>query len=194
MMRVIAVGFAAALSLFAVSLVFAHAEPATVKPGQDSVLTTAPTEIVMLMSQEMARQAGANDIVVQNSAGAEVTKQPAAIDATDRKKLSVPLPAGLAPGTYTVRWRTTSADDGDTASGNYSFKYDPTGTASPGKEALREDVPGASNPKAAAGDASAASGSGDSGGGTSWVLVAAVGLAMFVLGAGGSFILVQKRG
>lgn len=191
MLRVIAVGVTAFWGLAVVSLALAHAEPANVKPGQNAVLTTAPTEVVLLMSQEMARQAGGNDIVVQDSTGTEVTRQPAAIDSANRKKLSVPLPAGLAPGAYTVRWRTLSADDGDPASGNYTFTFDPSGTASPGTEAIREDALGVNTPST---DGAASAGSGDSGGGTSWVLVAAVGVAMFVLGAGGSFLLVQKRG
>ncbi|MEP7215174.1 MAG: copper resistance protein CopC [Anaerolineaceae bacterium] len=189
MVRLIALGAGAFLSLVVASVVFAHAEPATVKPGQNAVLTTAPTEVVLLMSQEMARQAGGNDIVVQDSKGSEVTKQPATIDSVNRKKLSVPLPTGLATGTYTVRWRTLSADDGDSASGNYAFTFDPNGTPSPGKEVVREDILEASTPSP---DATSSGGAGD--GGTSWVLVIAVGLAMFVLGAGGSFVLVQKRG
>ena len=190
MHRVIAAGLAAFLNFVVVSLVFAHAEPTNVKPGQNAVLTTAPSEVVLLMSQEMARQAGGNDIVVQDSKGTEVTKQPATIDSANRRKLSVPLPAGLAPGTYTVRWRTLSADDGDPASGNYTFTFDPNGTPSPGKEALREDIPGVSTPSPDA----ATRVSDESAGGTSWVLVVAVGVAMFALGAGGSFLLVQKRG
>ena len=169
---------------------FAHAEPSKVQPGQDAVLTAAPTQVVIEMSQEMARQDGANDIVVQDESGKTLTTEPAVIDNADRRKLTVPLPAGLGPGTYTVRWRTLSADDGDTASGNYSFKVDPSGTANPGKEVLREDTLGLQTPASSGAAALAPT---DSSGGTSWVLVIAVGVGMFVLGAGGSFLLVQKR-
>ncbi|MEP6872010.1 MAG: copper resistance protein CopC [Anaerolineaceae bacterium] len=190
MKRVIAASLAAFLNFVLVSLAFAHSEPTNVKPGQNAVLTTAPTEVVLLMSEEMARQAGGNDVVVQDSKGAEVTKQPATIDGANRKKLSVPLPAGLLPGTYTVRWRTLSADDGDSASGNYTFTFDPNGTPSPGTETLREDIQTVITPS----PDGATRVSDESVGGTSWVLVAAVGVAMFVLGAGGSFLLVQKRG
>lgn len=193
MRKLLAFVVAACLSFATVSLVWAHAEPANVKPGEGAVLTTAPTEVVIEMSQEMARQAGGNDIVVQDSTGASVTLQPAVIDNADRKKLSVPLPPSLPPGTYTVRWRTLSADDGDPASGNYTFKIDPAGTPSAGKEAVRDDVLGVETPVPGA-DAPATSASNDSGGGTSWVLVVAVGVAMFVLGAGASFFMVQKRG
>lgn len=187
-----AVALALALSSLSVMVVFAHAEPAKVKPGQDAVLNAAPAEVVIEMSQELARQAGANDIVVQDATGKEVTTQPAAIDNANRKKLSVPLPAGLLPGTYTVRWRTLSADDGDTASGNYSFRIDPGATPSSGKEVVREDLLGVQTP--AAGDAPEASASNSGSDGTSWVLLSAVAVGMFVVGAGTSFLLVQKRG
>jgi methionine-rich copper-binding protein CopC len=185
--------FAAVLALLAVVLsfatVFAHAEPAKVKPGQDAILNAPPTEVAIEMSQEMARQQGGNDIVVQDSSGKEVTTQPAVIDNADRKKLSVPLPANLPSGTYTVRWRTLSADDGDSASGNYSFKIDPSATPSAGKETVREDLLGVQPDNAEKAPAESIGG----GGGTSWVLVAAVAVGMFVVGAGTSFLLVQKR-
>ena len=43
------------LAVFAVSLqvAFAHAEPALVKPGNESVLTSPPSEVSITMSQEM---------------------------------------------------------------------------------------------------------------------------------------------
>lgn len=191
MRTLIALVIAVALCSLSVVAVFAHAEPVKVKPGQDAVLNAVPAEVVIEMSQEMARQQGANDIVVQDGAGKEVTAQPATIDNSNRKKLRVPLPAGLGPGAYTVRWRTLSADDGDTASGNYSFKVDPAATPVAGKEVVREDLLGVQ--PASGGDSPAASVAGD-GGGASWVLVTAVAVGMFVVGAGASFLLVQKRG
>jgi hypothetical protein len=64
------------------------------------VLNAAPTEIVIEMSQELARQAGANDIVVQDATG----RNNAASGHRQREpQKSVPLPAGLA------RARTPSA-------------------------------------------------------------------------------------
>jgi methionine-rich copper-binding protein CopC len=179
------------LSVLLAAVALAHAEPARVKPGQDAVLNAAPLEIAIEMSQEMARQAGANDIVVQDASGKEVTTQPAVIDNANRRKLSVPLAAGLPPGTYTVRWRTLSADDGDTASGNYSFKIDPAATPSEGTEVVRADLLGVQTGQGTNSPAvSVSAGSG----GTSWVLLTAVAAGMFVLGAGTSFLLVQKRG
>lgn len=195
---VLAATVLAALAIVAVA--FAHAEPATLSPGDGAVLNEPPTEIVIEMSQEMARRAGANDIEVFDAAGNKVTTQAAAIDNADRKKLSVPLPSDLAVGTYTVKWKTLSADDGDAASGQVTFTYDPakpaaTGDTNPLAAALGATTPAASASATAAPTEKAASGeggSGSSGGGTSWVLVSAVAVGMFVLGSGGTFLVVKK--
>jgi len=152
------------------------------------VLSQPPTEIVIEMTQEMARQAGANDIEVFDPAGKKITTVSAVIDNGDRKRLSVPLPSGLAVGTYAVRWKTLSADDGDPANGQLSFTYDPSKPPSPGKENLVELAAGATA------RATPADGGFGSGGGTSWVLIAAVATGMFALGSGGTFLLVRKNG
>jgi methionine-rich copper-binding protein CopC len=175
-----------------VGLVFAHAEPARVSPGSGALVTSPPAEIVIEMSQEMHREEGRNDIDVFNEAGAEVTAVAAVVDNGDRRRLSVLMPSGLEPGGYTVRWKTLSAEDGDDASGEYQFTYDPNGVADPGVEDVRED------PLATA-TATATTPSGpvvisDGGSGTSWVLVAAVGVGMLTVGSGVTFLLVQKRG
>jgi methionine-rich copper-binding protein CopC len=179
-------GLFAALAVVALAL--AHAEPVTVKPGDGAVVTSAPLSVEITMSQDMARQAGANDIDVFDANGTEVTRVAAVIDNANRRKLSVPLPSTLTPGRYTVRWKTLSADDGDAADGNLSFTFDPNGTANPGRETLSEvetvETPAAAEPLALGGG----------GGGTSWVLVVAVAVGMFAAGGGTAFLLTQKRG
>jgi hypothetical protein len=170
----------------------AHAEPARIKPGDGAVLNVAPLQVEMEMSQEMARQAGANDIEVLDASGRKVTAVSAVIDNANRKKLTVPLPSDLKPGKYTVNWKTLSADDGDNANGSFSFTFDPAATPSAGKEVVREDVLGgaaATSPTGAA--VNVDTGASDTS--PSWVFVAAVGVAMFVLGGGGTFLLVQKK-
>ena len=183
---------AAAAALVALTLVFAHAEPVRVSPGDGAVLNEAPTEIVFEMSQEMARQAGQNDIDVFDAAGNEVTTIAAVIDNADRRVLSVSLPTNLPPGEYTVEWKTLSAEDGDPDSGSTTFTYDPAAEPDPGQEVLREDLlnPGGTESPTAAPPAVISSGGGNDGVG--WVLVIAVGALMFVFGAGGTFLLVQR--
>ncbi|HMO97187.1 MAG TPA: copper resistance protein CopC, partial [Tepidiformaceae bacterium] len=142
---------AAVAAISVVAIAFAHAEPARVYPGDGAVLNEPPTEVVFEMSQEMARQEGQNDIDVFDEAGNEVTVVAAVIDNADRKMLSVPLPSNLAPGVYTVRWKTLSAEDGDPDSGETTFTYDPSAPPNPGREVLREDLlnPGGSETPAA---------------------------------------------
>jgi len=181
------------LAVFAVSVqvAFAHAEPALVKPGNESVLTSPPSEVSITMSQEMFDDGkGGNDIDVRDATGKEVTAVAAVLDRNDRTRLSVPLPTTLTPGKYTVKWKTLSADDGDAAQGELRFTYDPNGTANPGTEELRPDVLGGDE---GPDDSSAPVTIESPDDGVTWVLVAAVGLGMFVLGAGGTFLLVQKK-
>lgn len=197
-MRPVSIALLSALALpfLFVSSVFAHAEPARVSPGSGAVLNEAPTLIEIEMSQEMARREGANDIDVLNEAGEEVTEVSAEIDNANRKLISVPLPEGLPPGVYTVKWKTLSAEDGDADEGEYTFTVDPNAEPDPGRENLRERLPtpepeqqedsGAPPPRLDVG--------GGDGEGTSWVLVTAVAVGCLVLGSGTTYLLVQKKG
>lgn len=192
-MRVLAAAAAFLLAFSAAASVAAHAEPVKVTPGDGAVLAERPSEVVFEMSQELARQPGANDIDVIDAGGNEVTSVAAVIDNANRARLSVPLPTGLAPGTYTVRWKTLSSEDGDDARGETTFTYDPAAAPSPGKEVLREDLAGGEPTVGGAGGPSPALDATGGDGGVTWVLVAAVGVGMLVVGAGGTFLLVQKR-
>lgn len=179
---------AAAASLVILTSVVAHAAPVKVTPGDGAVLNAPPAEIIIEMTQDMAREGGANDIDVLDSSGREVTTIAAVVDNGNRKRLSVALPTSLAIGKYSVKWKSLSADDGDAAEGTLTFTYDPSKPPDPGKTTLKEDLlsaPGAGQ------SAPTALGGTDSG--RSWVLVVAVAIAAFALGGGGTFLLVQKR-
>lgn len=191
-MRLLAVPAALALALAIVSPAFAHAEPVKAKPGDGAVLNERPTEVVLQMSQELAREAGANDIDVIDAAGTEVTAVAAVIDNADRKRLSVALPSDLAPGTYTVSWKTLSSEDGDPASGSTTFTFDPSAAPDAGKEVLREELLGGEDSTGEDGAAPVVDAGRDTGGVT-WILVVAVAVGMLAVGAGGTFLLVQKR-
>jgi methionine-rich copper-binding protein CopC len=177
-------------ALAAVLVAFAHAEPEEVAPGADAVVTEPPAEVVILMSQEVVRGEGTG-IDVVDEGGIEVTTLDAVVDNGNRKRVSVLLPDALEPGEYTVRWRTASAEDGDSESGEYSFTYDPNGVPDPGRTVLRESP---LDPAATETATGAPVVIGGGGGGTSWVLVAAVGVGMLAVGSGVTFLLVQKRG
>ncbi|HMO53343.1 MAG TPA: copper resistance protein CopC [Tepidiformaceae bacterium] len=190
-MKFLAPLVAAVAAISVVATAFAHAEPARVYPGDGAVLNEPPAEVVFEMSQEMARQDGQNDIDVFDADGNEVTVVAAVIDKADRKMLSVPLPSNLAPGVYTVRWKTLSAEDGDPDSGETTFTYDPSAPPNPGREVLREDLLNPGGGETPVAPAAISVPTADDG--VTWVLVVAVGALMFALGAGGTFLLVQRQ-
>ena len=196
--RLVTFTLALCLGLLCVTSVFAHAEPATAKPGHGAVLTTSPASYEIEMTQEMARQAGANDIDVFDPSGKEVTTVSAVIDNANRRKLTVALPPGLPAGKYRVDWKTLSADDGDPATGSLSFTVDPTATPSAGKERLKTSTldpdtnttPSGTSGAVATNAPKALSGSKAS---ITWVSTIAVGLIMFALGAGTTYVVMDRK-
>lgn len=180
---------AALVALASAAAAFAHAAPVTVQPGDGAVLSASPARVTITMSQELARQAGGSDIDVFDGAGREVTTEAATISDSDRRVLSVPLPASLPTGTYRVAWKTVSAEDGDTANGELSFVVDPAATPSAGRETVRES-PLTSDETPAASTAAFDTGGG---GGTSWVLVTAIAVCALAVGGGAMFLLGPRR-
>lgn len=180
--------------LMAVEGAAAHAEPDEVRPGDGAVVTTVPGQIEIVMSQELARREGGNDIDVIGPDGTEVTTQAATLDLQDRTRLTVPLPADLAPGTYTVRWKSLSSEDGDPADGELSFTYDPNGQPSPGREQLDDvESPGSGVATPAANDGVSGFADGGSSSGSTWVVAAAAGIAGLVIGVAVTFLLMQRQ-
>jgi hypothetical protein len=121
---------AAALGLL-LSLVpasaLAHAELDTITPPDKSTVGTAPTEIVATFTEEL--DPSKSSLVVVTSSGSQVASG-GEVDATDKKKLTLALPA-LEPGAYEIRWTSTSAEDGDIARGVTTFTFTPAPTPSP---------------------------------------------------------------
>lgn len=168
---------------------FAHAEPARVRPGDGAVLTSAPLSLEIEMSQELAREAGANDIDVFDAAGREVTTVAAVIDNGNRRRLTVALPSALPAGTYTVRWKSLSAEDGDPAEGLLAFAIDPAATPTAGKELLRDDAPPVPPPATTQPATVLDIGGGDD---STWIFALAAGISGLLVGAGVTFLLVRR--
>jgi len=171
----------------------AHAEPDEIRPGDAAVVTTVPAEVEIVMSQELARREGGNDIDVIGPDGTEVTTEAATLDLEDRRRISVPLPADLSPGEYTVRWKTLSADDGDPADGELRFTYDPNGQPSPGREQLDDDPLGTPQEPPAATDGLGQFTDGGGSSGDTWVVAVAAGIAGLAIGGAVTFLLVNRR-
>jgi methionine-rich copper-binding protein CopC len=103
----------------------AHSEYDRSEPMVGAVIAEAPAEVHVWFTQELFRRAGANTLEVFGPSGAQTDKGDARIDDDDRTHMIVSLPEALPAGTYTVRWQTLSAEDGDTDSGEFTFTVDP---------------------------------------------------------------------
>lgn len=127
----------------------AHAGLVASDPAAGAALPSAPAEVVLTFSQEVAITAGA--VVVADGDGAPVDTDLARHGPGRRDLVIAELPA-LEEGTYTVSWRVTSAD-GDPITGSFSFLIAGTpgipGTA--GAVHVPPDPPGSGVPSLAAG-------------------------------------------
>lgn len=114
-------GVVAALAVVAISS--AHVEPVTTSPAAGTTVTVLPAQVTMDASEAMAAQG--SSLVVVNASGTQVNTTASAVDPANPKRMSVGLPSGLPAGVYTVKWTTVSEEDGDAASGSWSFTYAP---------------------------------------------------------------------
>jgi len=188
-MKLLPVLAAPLLALAVVVSAAAHAEPVKVKPGDGAVLKERPTVIAFEMSQEMAREAGANDIDVFDADG---TRSPRGSGHRQREPdaAHVPLPVTCCLASTPCSGRRsvlrTAISDGSIV-----FTYDPSATPADGKEVLREDLLGGNSGGSGATAALVIDVGGDFAGLT-WMLVAAVGVGMSRW-ARVHVLLVQKR-
>jgi methionine-rich copper-binding protein CopC len=121
----------------------AHAELDTITPANGSTVGVAPTEIVATFTEDL--DPGKSSIVVLNAGGAQIASG-GTVAADDKKKMTLALPA-LDPGTYQVRWTSTSAQDGDIDRGTTGFTYTSAPSPSPTPSAAASATP---EPSAAA--------------------------------------------
>ncbi len=120
--------------------VLAHADYDDTVPAVGEVVSQAPQQVQVWFTQELFRREGQNTLEVYGPDDQRVDLDDAAIDDDNRKLMTVSLQSDLPNGVYTVRWRTLSADDGDTAEGEFQFTIQadepeaeatPTATSSP---------------------------------------------------------------
>jgi methionine-rich copper-binding protein CopC len=111
----------------------AHAEIARCEPPIGATLDVPPTQIRCWFTQELDPKG--STMTVLDAAGRPVDRGDAHVDLNDpdRKQMVVSLdPTRLLPGTYTVRWHTRSAEDGEETGGTFSLTVRgvrPTATA-----------------------------------------------------------------
>lgn len=102
-------------------LASAHAEPERSSPSADGVVPDAPFTVETWFTEEVDGEA--TSLTVTGPDGMRVDNQDSRLDLNDpeRKHVTVTLQPGLGEGTYTVNWTSRSAEDGDTASGFFTF-------------------------------------------------------------------------
>jgi methionine-rich copper-binding protein CopC len=99
----------------------AHSEYDHSEPTAGSTVATAPAAVKVWFTETV--QLSGSSLKVTNAAGQQVDNKDVKLDPTDDDHmiLVVSLNPGLPAGTYKVAWKTTSADDGDTDDGEFSF-------------------------------------------------------------------------
>src|SRR5262249_27614320 len=98
----------------------AHARYARSEPGADAVVQTAPAQLRVWFTEEVATQG--SSLAVVDSAGNRVDAGDGHVDLNDPdRKLMWATLMPLADGVYTVNWVTISGEDGDQADGSFRF-------------------------------------------------------------------------
>jgi copper transport protein len=101
---------------------FAHAHLVKSAPAANSHLSIAPTQLQLWFSE--VAEATMTTVTVSTANGERVSIGPVSADSQNPLMLSTPFTAALAPGTYTVTWRTVAKDDGHPSNGTFSFVVD----------------------------------------------------------------------
>ncbi|WP_250499394.1 copper resistance protein CopC [Caballeronia sp. GAWG1-5s-s] len=97
-------------------LAFAHALPKLQQPGPGATVS-APHEVSIEFGERI--EPTFSSLLVTDAHGTQVNTAKSAVDASDKKHMSVAL-GDLAPGVYTVQW-TAVAADGHRTQGHYNF-------------------------------------------------------------------------
>jgi hypothetical protein len=116
---VAAVAGAAFLVLLAPGAVLGHAELATATPA-DKATVPQPTEVVLTFTETLDPSKSSIKLA---DAGGQIVAQGSTVDTGDTKTMRLATP-NLAAGTYTVRWISASAQDGDLDHGETTFTVD----------------------------------------------------------------------
>ena len=105
------------------SQALAHSNYSSSTPAFGAILLPpAPTQVRAFFTQDL-NLSGTNSLNVLGPAMNDVDNNDMVIDSGNHKHMTITLQGGLAFGTYTVQWTTTSAVDGHTGNGPFTFQY-----------------------------------------------------------------------
>jgi LPXTG-motif cell wall-anchored protein len=144
------------LALFATAL--AHAELVSSDPKAGANLTSAPSKITLVFSEEISDQATDSFFTVANKGGAEVGRGTLDNTDVDHKTLSGTLANTLADGVYAVSWQALTPDDNGKSSGSFTFGVNADPGAQPTAAAHDDEAEATAAPAATARPTTAAAG------------------------------------
>jgi methionine-rich copper-binding protein CopC len=125
--RILAAIAGLSLLLLLPTSVVAHAELDRARPEDGATVEGTPDEVVGRFTQDI--DPDGSSMLLRDPAGTTIAE--GALDPdNDRRRVIGDLP-DLAPGEYTVRWTTNSAEDGEIARGTWSFTVVAAPTVSP---------------------------------------------------------------
>jgi methionine-rich copper-binding protein CopC len=127
---VVALALATLTLLVVPGIVAAHAELDTVSPKDKSTVEGTPT-IKMTFTETL--DPAKSSITLVDSGGAIIDGSSVATPGASKTMTFTPN-GDLAPGTYTIRWTSASAEDGDIARGTTTFTVAAAASASPSEE------------------------------------------------------------
>ncbi|MCU0635540.1 MAG: copper resistance protein CopC [Gemmatimonadaceae bacterium] len=108
----------AALLVPAASYAMLHLKLVRSEPAANATLAAAPAQVKLWFSQ--APQLPVTRLSLVRADGAPTALTPVTRADGANEPIVAPLPAGLAPGTWTIRWRTV-AKDGHAVKGDVRF-------------------------------------------------------------------------
>ena len=114
----------------------AHAKVSKSDPAIGSTIVQAPTKVTVFALEGIDPNPTKSNLQVYGpSADATdtlISQGNAQVSLSDPKQMSVNITpnSGHTNGVYIVFWKTVSADDGDAASGTFSFTVNPSGASS----------------------------------------------------------------
>ena len=115
----LAFGIASVITLGSTGIAAAHANLASSDPAANASLDHAPADVTMTFTEPPDPKLSI--VHVLNVNGTDVESGPVQAVPGNNEQLTVPLPADLPDGVYTVSWRVVSEDDGHATAGAFSF-------------------------------------------------------------------------
>lgn len=192
----------AAMLMAAVSFALAGAVPASAhvviqgaEPPVDAVVATAPTQVIVLFSGEVAETGSTVTVTGPDGAAADIGDGHLDLDDLDRRTLVATLRPGLPDGVYSVNYTASPADGHEPATGGYTFTVGAAlDTATPAALSATPAATPATTPIATpAAFAEGRNGStNDPGQGTSGLLLLVAAAAVVLLG-GGTILRASRR-